>query len=220
MSITEIKELLRSYAHSAALVMSYVVSVRALTIATRFKNRLMWYSLRRRFRRVGENSFIEFPAVTLGEEYITIGSHLSCYARLRLEAYAKHLENEYQPTIIIGDHVSLNYDCHIACINRVEIGDHVLIGSKVHITDHFHGEVNRTAILVPPAQRKLISRGPVIIRNNVWIGEGVVVMPNVTIGENAIIGANAVVTHDIPANCVAAGVPARVIRNLFEEQTK
>ncbi len=211
------KEFFRSVAHIATQGVSYVVSVGLIHIIVRFRNRLLWYSLKRRFRQVGENSFIEYPVVTLGEQHITIGNNLSCYARLRLEAYARHLGNEYQPTIIIGNNVSLNYDCHIAAINRVEIGDHVLIGSKVHITDHFHGEVNRAALLTPPAQRKLISKGPVIIENNVWIGEGVVIMPNVTIGENAIIGANAVVTHDIPANCVAAGVPARVIRNLLEE---
>jgi acetyltransferase-like isoleucine patch superfamily enzyme len=217
MAFRKMKEYFHSVAHAITQVLSYAVSFRLLNLAIRFRNRLMWYALKRKFRRVGENSFIEYPAVTLGEQYITIGSNLVCYARLRLEAYARHLGNEYQPTIIIGDNVALNYDCHIACINRVEIGNNVLIGSKVHITDHFHGEINYSALSVPPAHRKLVSKGSVIIKNNVWIGEGAVIMPNVTIGENAIIGANAVVTHDIPPNCIAVGVPARIIRYLLEK---
>jgi acetyltransferase-like isoleucine patch superfamily enzyme len=54
----------------------------------------------------------------------------------------------------------------------------------------------------------LCSKGPVIVRNNVWIGEGVVILPGVTIGEISIIGANSVVSKDVPANAVVAGVPA------------
>jgi acetyltransferase-like isoleucine patch superfamily enzyme len=66
----------------------------------------------------------------------------------------------------------------------------------------------------PPINRPLISKGPVIIEDNVWIGEGVCITPNVRIGKNAIVGANAVVTKDVPPNTVVAGVPARVIKLL------
>jgi acetyltransferase-like isoleucine patch superfamily enzyme len=65
---------------------------------------------------------------------------------------------------------------------------------------------------LPPMSRPLVSKGAVIIKDNVWIGEGVAIMPGVTIGENSIIATNAVVTKDIPPNCVAAGVPAKVIK--------
>jgi acetyltransferase-like isoleucine patch superfamily enzyme len=75
-----------------------------------------------------------------------------------------------------------------------------------------HGEINAEALKTPPSLRKVISKGPVIIEDNVWIGESVAIMPNVTIGRNAIIGANSVVTASIPPNAVAAGIPARVIR--------
>ncbi|MNY78908.1 Galactoside O-acetyltransferase [compost metagenome] len=67
---------------------------------------------------------------------------------------------------------------------------------------------------MPPAKRRLYSKGPVIIEDNVWLGEGVVVLPGVTIGENSIVGANAVVTKSIPKNCVAGGNPARIIREI------
>jgi len=209
-----VKEILRSVGHVLARILSHAIGLRLLTSAARFRNRVFWYALKRRFNQVGEASFIEYPVVTLGEKYITIGSDFYAYARLRLEAYDCHLGNAYHPRIIIGNSVSLNYDCHIACINQVVIGDNVLIGSKVHITDHSHGSISQEALATPPAQRALVSKGPVIVENNVWIGEGVVVLPGVRIGKNSIIGANAVVTKDIPPNCVAGGVPARVIRRL------
>ena len=58
------------------------------------------------------------------------------------------------------------------------------------------------------------SKGPVIIEDNVWIGEGVVILPNVRIGKSAIIGANSVVNADVPANAVIGGIPAKIIRQL------
>jgi len=215
--MTGAKTTARAIGHYVARVLSYGFSLKALAYLARFRNRLYWYSLSRRFAQVGEGCLIEYPAVTLGEQHIRLGDNFQSYARLRLEAYEKHLENSYCPEIIIGNNVSLNYDCHIACINRITMGNNVLIGSRVHITDHFHGEISPEALAIAPALRKLCSKGPVIIEDNVWIGEGVVVMPNVTIGRNAIVGANAVVTQDVPANCVVGGIPARVIKCLRTE---
>ncbi|WP_032599622.1 DapH/DapD/GlmU-related protein, partial [Bacteroides fragilis] len=57
-------------------------------------------------------------------------------------------------------------------------------------------------------------KGPVVIGNNVWIGEGASILPNVTIGDNSIVAAHAVVTKNIPANSIAVGCPARIIRTI------
>ena len=65
-----------------------------------------------------------------------------------------------------------------------------------------------------PLERPLISKGAVVIENNVWVGEGVVIMPGITIGENSIIGANSVVTKDVPKNTVVGGVPAKILKQL------
>ena len=89
------------------------------------------------------------------------------------------------------------------------------MASRIYISDHSHGEINKEAFSLPPAYRPLISKGPVIIKDNVWIGEGVCILPGVTIGENSIIGANAVVIKDVPDNCVAGGNPARVLRQII-----
>lgn len=63
---------------------------------------------------------------------------------------------------------------------------------------------------ISPNKRTLYSKGPVVLGDNVWIGQNVSVMPDVVIGEGCIIGANSVVTHDIPAFSIAAGCPAKL----------
>ncbi len=181
---------------------------------SRFINFIYSASVKRTFAKAGSNFFIERDAQVLGGKHIEIGDNFLCFARLRLEAYSEHNGVRFNPRITIGNNVSLNYDCHIAAVNSISIGNGVLIASKVFITDHYHGTINAEALAIPPAQRTVQSPGKVVIEDNVWIGEGVAVLPNVTIGKNSIIGANSVVTGNIPADSVAAGVPARVIRKL------
>ncbi|MFW5525562.1 MAG: DapH/DapD/GlmU-related protein [Prevotella sp.] len=65
---------------------------------------------------------------------------------------------------------------------------------------------------IPPAERKISSRGKIVIGDNVWIGDKATVLAGVHIGEGVVIGANSVVTHDIPPYCVAVGNPATVIK--------
>ncbi|PKB17430.1 DapH/DapD/GlmU-related protein [Flavobacterium sp. 5] len=158
--------------------------------------------------------FVVYPIYLRGGKYISLGKHCGFDQRLRLDAIDEALGDFFSPEIFIGNNVSIQKDCHIGAINKIVIGNNVLLASKVYITDHYHGEINFEAISLPPAQRKLYSKGPVIIEDNVWLGEGVVVLPNVTIGANTIVGANAVVTKSIPKNSVAGGNPARVIREL------
>lgn len=167
------------------------------------------------FLKKGGNNFsLQYPMNHTGLEFITIGNDFICFARLRLEAFDEHLNNRYTPAVEIGDNVSINFDCHIACVNKIIIGNNVLIASKVFITDHSHGEVNAAALETAPWARKVISKGPVIIEDNVWIGEGVAILPNVTIGKNSIIGANAVVTKSFPENSLIGGNPAKLIRTI------
>nr|WP_082586722.1 DapH/DapD/GlmU-related protein [Flavobacterium sp. Root935] len=160
------------------------------------------------------NGNIRYPMYLTGGEYIKIGNNFDCDQRLRLDAIDNFLGEKFCPEIIIGNNVSIQKDCHIGAINKIILGDNVLLASKVYISDHSHGEITKEAILLPPSKRKLYSKGPVIIEDNVWLGENVVVLPGVTIGENTVVGANAVVTKSIPKNSVVGGNPARVIREL------
>ena len=153
----------------------------------------------------------------VGLQNIHCVGNFTALDRNRIEAINVHMGKNYKPCIILGDNVSMEYDCHIGAINRVEIHDHVLMASKIYISDHAHGKTTPDELQLPPNQRYIYSKGPVIIESHVWIGEGVAVMPGVRIGHHSVIGANAVVTHDIPPYSVAAGVPARVIKSYSTE---
>jgi len=164
------------------------------------------------FKHFGKNSFIPRQAIIKNPQYISIGDNFHSLLNLRIEAWDSYQEQHFKPEIVIGNDVCLNTDVHIGCINKVHIGNGVLMASRIYISDHSHGEITKEALLLPPVQRPLVSKGPVIIEDNVWLGEGVCIMPGVTVGKNAIVGANAVVTRDVPPNSVVAGIPARVIR--------
>ncbi len=166
-----------------------------------------------KFKESGD-CLISYPIYLHGAKYIIVGDNCSFDKRLRLDAYDKYGFQSFTPRINIGNGVSIQMDCHIGAINHISIGNNVLIASKVYISDHFHGSVTAEELNIEPVKRKLYSKGPVIIGDNVWIGEGVVIMPGVEIGDNCIIGANAVVTKSFPKNVVIGGNPARLIKDL------
>lgn len=150
-----------------------------------------------------------------GTAHMQIGSHFSAGPGLWLEAVAEYNGHSYSPQIIIGDHVYLSWNNHIGAVNYVKIGNHVLFGSNCYVTDHNHGIYSGTGVSspdVPPSDRVLTDNKEVIIEDNVWIGNGVVILPGVTIGRGSIVGANSVVTKDIPSYTICGGIPARVLK--------
>lgn len=155
-----------------------------------------------------------------GPQYISIGNNTEFEDYLFLTAwdyYYYAIKSEYSntdyvmkkqvlsPTIRIGNHCNFGAFNHITCVNFISIGDHVLTGKWVTITDNSHGLTDIDSLSLPPEYRMLYSKGPVIIGDNVWIGDKVTILPNVRIGEGTVIAANSVVTSDIPSYCVYAG---------------
>jgi acetyltransferase-like isoleucine patch superfamily enzyme len=166
------------------------------------------------FNLAGNNTHIVQCRSILGHKYISLGQNVKMEKGVILEAYDHHNGVKFTPSIFIDDNVSINYNCQISAINCVKIGKNVLIASDVYISDHYHGDPSNIDLNSPPSSRILYSKGDITIEQNCWIGRGVAILPGVIIGENSIIGANSVVTKSIPKNSVAAGVPAKVIRNI------
>ena len=111
---------------------------------------------------------------------------------------------EFGKNLLLGRGVFVNQGCRFQDTGGITIGDGTLIGHACTLTTLNHA--------VDPARRADMVPAPVRIGRQVWLGANVSVVPGVTIGDGAIVGAGAVVTKDVPANTIAAGVPARVIR--------
>jgi len=153
------------------------------------------------------------PSYLRGKRSMKIGAGFTTGPRLRLDAFP--LTPESGVVLRIGRGVQVNDDVHIAAVIGITIGDRVLIASRVYISDHNHGitsgEGPHTSPEIPPAARPL-SYAPIVIEDDVWIGEGVCVLPGVTIGKGAIVGALSLVNRDVPAYSIAVGAPARVVK--------
>lgn len=117
---------------------------------------------------------------------------------------------DYGEQISIGARTFVNYNLTALDVAPIVIGEDCQIGPNVQLLTPTH------PIDPQPRRNKLEAAEPITIHDNVWLGAGVIVCPGVTIGENSVIGAAAVVTKDIPANVVAVGNPARVIREIGE----
>jgi len=150
-----------------------------------------------------------------GLAHMKIGDNFVAGEHLRLEAISRYDGCRYAPEIVIKNNVCLNDFVHIGAVNYVEIGNDVLMASKIYISDHNHGTYSGRMQSDPaevPSVRLLTSNKQVIIGDRVWIGEFVSILPGVTIGEGSIVAANAVVTKDVPPGCIVAGAPARIVK--------
>jgi acetyltransferase-like isoleucine patch superfamily enzyme len=113
--------------------------------------------------------------------------------------------------ISIGRECFLNRGTMLAALERIEIGDYVMFANNCFVgdSDHRYDDPEQ-----PLTRQGFVPRGPVKIGSNVWFGVNCVVTGGVEIGERAVIGANSVVTQDVPPRVIAAGVPAKVIREI------
>ena len=162
---------------------------------------------------------IRFPIDIRGKKYMEVGKGFTTGFGCRLEAYPER----NQKTLFIGDNFQMNDYVHISAMESIKIGDNVLLASKIFISDLSHGsyggDQNDSHPNSIPKDRKLFAK-PIIIEDNVWLGESVSVLPGVTIGKGTIVGANSVVSKSLPPNVVAVGSPAKPIKNFNFETNR
>lgn len=177
----------------------YWGGVRSLTIRS--------FYLMFRLRKCGFGLTVRKGARINAPHWVTMGERcvLNQYASIHLN----QIDAKITPSCVIGTNVRIGAYTSIGCSNEIIIEDNVGIAPYVHITDRNHGFED---VSIPIYRQPATSPGKVIIGADSWLGYGVQVMPNVKIGKHCVIAAGSVVTKDVPCFCVAAGVPAKIIK--------
>lgn len=165
-----------------------------------------------------ESGRIAARAMRLADAYHRAAVADDSAARPLLEALLGHLGDgahvkpplfvDYGENISIGARTFVNYNLTALDVAPIVIGEDCQLGPNVQLLTPTH------PIDPQPRRDKLEAAQPITLGDNVWLGGGVIVCPGVTIGDNSVIGAGSVVTRDIPANVVAVGNPARVLREI------
>jgi acetyltransferase-like isoleucine patch superfamily enzyme len=119
---------------------------------------------------------------------------------------------DFGKNITVGKNVFINACCHFQDQGGITLGDNCLVGHNVVFATLNHG--------FAPEERQSMLPAPIVVGRNVWIGSSSTILQGVTIGDNSIIAAGSVVTKDVPANAIVAGVPARFIRSISPEEEK
>ena len=165
-----------------------------------------------------ESGSIAARAVRLADAYHRAAVADDSAARPLLEALLGHLGEgayvkpplfvDYGENISVGARTFVNYNLTALDVATITIGEDCQLGPNVQLLTPTH------PIDPQPRRDKLEAAQPITLGDNVWLGGGVIVCPGVTIGDNSVVGAGSVVTRDIPANVVAVGNPARVLREI------
>jgi carbonic anhydrase/acetyltransferase-like protein (isoleucine patch superfamily) len=164
----------------------------------------------RAFREFGRGSIMAFPPGSIfGEGWITVGEGTLIGALVTLSAGIMPGQDlGPDPVLRIGDRCVIGRGSHIVAHKCIEIGDDVWTGPYVYITDQNHGYADPDT----PIGRQLPVNRTVTIGSGSWLGAGAIVLPGARIGRNVVIAVGSVVRGEVPDHCVAAGVPAKIVR--------
>ncbi|MBQ2912599.1 MAG: acyltransferase [Bacteroidales bacterium] len=185
---------------------------RIYLVLLRFLHLIKSICLSKDFSKCGRNVLFGRVGLIYKPEFISIGNNTKFGDYIYLTAWDRILN--HKPNLIIGDNCNFGAMNHITCANRIRIGNNLLTGKWVTISDNNHGSTDISDLLKKPLDREIVSKGEIIIGNNVWIGDKATILANVCIGDGVVIAANSVVTTDIPSYSVVVGNPGRIISNI------
>lgn len=159
---------------------------------------------------------IRRPFHIRGKKNLKYGKNFTTGYSCRFELFGS------QGCLSIGDNCNLGDNVHLVASESVVIGNNFLSASKVFVSDTNHGNYAASGGEVShpthPVNDRPLHSNPVLIGDNVWLGENVVVLPGSRIGNNCVIGSNAVVSGEIPDDSIAVGAPAKVIKRYSYEK--
>lgn len=181
-----------------------------LRLVAHIKGKLFSLAISVSMHKFGHDSRIESPIRIDGESHISIGNNVFIGSDSWLSAIGSK-NKASEAMISIGNHTSISGHCTITAIRNVTIESHVLIARYVYISDHSHSYNNPSQ---PIKSQSTTTPKPVLIKHGSWIAQSAVICPGVTIGRNSVVAANSLVRTDVPDNCVVAGSPAKVIKNI------
>jgi acetyltransferase-like isoleucine patch superfamily enzyme len=164
---------------------------------------------------IGVDSFVERPFKVSSSKAINIGNQSRILPNSRILAIERYGSQRFSPEITIGESVYLGAYLFLAAIDRVTIGDGVVISDFAYLSDSLHGIDPRAGLIM---QQDLRSTGPISIGQNCFLGYRVAVMPGVTLGEHCVVGTNSVVTKSFPAFSMIAGSPAVLVKRYCPER--
>ncbi len=178
--------------------------------------RIIWWLLNVfQFKQLGLRSYIH-SSVIITKKTISCGKNVRVGKHNRLEGVYKYNNVNFTPSIILMDNVSIEQNLHLTCASKIVIGKNTAISANVTITDIHHAYNDITV----PIEKQDIEVKDVFIGEDSKLYNNVVILPGVILGKHVTIGANSVVTKNIPDYCVAAGIPAKVIKRYnFKNKT-
>ncbi len=212
------KKIIYCFIKKVCYILSFVISLQLVKRLNYYRNLFYTFWLRKEFGYIGNDVYIENSINLVGGKAISIGA--GTYIGKRTILAAHHMVNTqiFHPVIQIGCNVNIGQDSNISIINGLYISNGVRMGRKIMLNDNSHGDFVSKDLRLRPNLRPLCSKGPIIIEENVWIGEMVCILGGVHIGKAAVIAAGAVVTKDVPAYTLVGGVPAREIKRLDKNE--
>lgn len=212
-----IKRVLKCFLSCFVCLFSYLYSQSLQLKWRRLINIVYTYWISKRIN-LGEGCTIVYPCKIEGGggSHIFVSDKTIIHSHCVLGAWTKYKTGQFfNSQIRIGNNCNIGDYTQITAINKIIIGNGLLTGKFVLISDNSHGGLSAEESVIPPQDRSLQSKGEVVIGDNVWIGDKASILSGVHIGDNVIIAANAVVTKDIPSNSVAAGMPAKVVKQII-----